>query len=415
MIAGDATGLGGAFYDAGGGIYILTATVTLSDSRIVSSTASYGGGLFASEGVVALKGSSVTSNNVALNGGGLYLEYSSVSLDNSSIISNTASNNGGGVYLSWSTGELTANTIASNTANRNGGGLYLNSSPVTVANNTVGFNVACCTHDTYQGGGGIYLNGSGATLSTNIVVSNTAFIYGGGLRLQNSTAIIRHNTILSNSAALGGGGGLILSQGNPEVDGNTIVANSGRDGGGIYFAFNDSSLTNNIVAENRATRYGSGIYVVVASPKFLHTTIARNAGGDGAGIHVTYATADFTNTILVSHTQGITVGIESTATLQATVWGNGVWANSLDWGGSGAVITGPVNLNGDPMFVDPATQDYHISSESAARDTGMNAGVNTDLDGNPRPFGPGYDIGADEFIMSLNYHLYLPVILNHAL
>lgn len=47
--------------------------------------------------------------------------------------------------------------------------------------------------------------------------------------------------------------------------------------------------------------------------------------------------------------------------------------------------------------MDPDAGDYHITEGSAARDAGVNAGVTTDIDGQARPQGAGYDIGADEW------------------
>jgi len=46
--------------------------------------------------------------------------------------------------------------------------------------------------------------------------------------------------------------------------------------------------------------------------------------------------------------------------------------------------------------VNPDGGDYHIGSGSGAIDTGVNAWVTTDIDGELRPYGLGYDIGADE-------------------
>ena len=63
-------------------------------------------------------------------------------------------------------------------------------------------------------------------------------------------------------------------------------------------------------------------------------------------------------------------------------------------------------MDGDPAFVDPANDDYHLGSGSAAIDAGVDAGVASDIDGDPRPAGIGYDIGADEFAV----HVYLPLI-----
>jgi hypothetical protein len=48
--------------------------------------------------------------------------------------------------------------------------------------------------------------------------------------------------------------------------------------------------------------------------------------------------------------------------------------------------------------VDPDSGDYHIGPGSAAIDAGVDAGVTTDIDGEARPFGAGYDLGADEWM-----------------
>jgi hypothetical protein len=62
-----------------------------------------------------------------------------------------------------------------------------------------------------------------------------------------------------------------------------------------------------------------------------------------------------------------------------------------------------VNLWADPEFVDPENGDYHIGPGSVAIDAGVDVGVFTDIDEDPRPLdGDGddideFDIGADEW------------------
>ena len=73
------------------------------------------------------------------------------------------------------------------------------------------------------------------------------------------------------------------------------------------------------------------------------------------------------------------------------------------------VTSGGHSLIGDPRFVDPLNDNYHLRFGSPAIDHGIDADVYTDLDGDPRPIGSGFDIGAYEF--QLIKRVYLPVIL----
>jgi parallel beta-helix repeat protein len=278
---------------------------------------------------------------------------------------NTA-DRGGGVYVITATVTIRDNLIISNTADSHGGGLYIVvSSAATLISNTFRANAT----GWLGGGGGLCVVASDATLNGNTFISNAAH-WGGGLDLVFSTAALHDNTISYNAAD--GGGGLAL------VD-------------------SDATLINSVVADNWANSYSSGLGIAGSSLRLLHTTIARNSGGDGSGVYVTnfgadYSTVAFTNTILVSHTVGITVTGGNTATLEATLW-----ANDTDWGGVGTVITGAVNIWGDPAFVAPDAGDYHIAAVSAARDAGVNAGATEDFDGESRPSDGFYDIGADEY------------------
>ncbi len=67
-------------------------------------------------------------------------------------------------------------------------------------------------------------------------------------------------------------------------------------------------------------------------------------------------------------------------------------------GGTVGFTIGPHSLQANPLFVNPAANDYHLQAKSPAIDAGTTLPqITMDLDGNPRPQGVGYDIGAYEF------------------
>jgi uncharacterized repeat protein (TIGR01451 family) len=328
-------------------------------------------------------------------GGAIYVAKAGALLQDNQLCGNTAPF-GGGVYLAGASATLERNTVCANTAH-DGAGIYLYDSGATLSYNTVISNVA---HD----GGGVFLYDSPAVLIGNTISANVGDDDVGGLAVYQSAATLIGNTLMVNAAQDDGGGiGIKWSDG-VLVNGNLVLSNTtGGEGGGLFIDGCQASLVNNLVVGNRADRLGGGLYVAGDSLlHLLHTTIASNRGGSAAGLYLTGgSTASLTNTVLVSHAVGIGVAAGSTATLEATLWGDGAWSNGADWLGGGAVSTGTVNVWGDPTFADPAGGDFHIGLGSAAIDAGVKVLVYTDIDGQPRPIGMRPDLGADEFPMGL--------------
>lgn len=275
-------------------------------------------------------------------------------------------------------------------AAEDGGGVHVIQATATLSDNHVFGNTA--SH-----GGGLYLRASAATLRGNTVASNTAD-FGGGLYLQGGDAKLSGNTIYANTAITAGGGLLLWLNDKATLSGNTFTVNVAKYGGGLCLHRSDAALTNNVVVDNQASDAGSGLYIWGSSPRLLHTTIARNAGGEGSGVYITdykgtYSNVGLVNTIVAIHKMGINVTAGNGATLNGTLWyGN----TGGDHGGDGAVNAGTRNYWGNPNFLAPDAGDYHISATSAAVDKVLDIGAPVDMDGDQRPRGNGYDIGADE-------------------
>ncbi len=412
IVNGDATGLGGGWgnRDAGGGVYIFTATATLDTNAILGNVAYDGGGLYLVRSAATLVDNLIAENTASEgSGAGFYLHASDATLRRTTLYANIASLHGGGGFLDYSNAELTGNTLFSNRATGSGGALFLKwYSAATLTGNTIESNNAG-----YQGGG-VYLNYSNAVLDANIIESNTADDNGGGLALGDSGALLMANVIVSNGAGARGGG-VYIRYGDPDLDRNIVRSNSARWGGGLYLENSDAVLTNTVVTGNQAPSNGggSGLYIVDSSPRLLHTTISGNSGGDGSGVYVTDEPGSgsagdvaLTNTILASHGVGITVTVGNTATLEGIL----LYANSINWGGEGS-ISYAHEVWGDPHF---SADGYHLSSGSAALNAGVGAGVTTDIDGDPRPYCTAPDLGADEAVGDFAcQNIYLPAVLRN--
>jgi fibronectin-binding autotransporter adhesin len=386
---------------SGGGVYLDRSVARLNGNIINSNTADFCGGLCLHNASATLSGNAVTSNTAIYDGGGLGIDSSQATFNNNTISANVAGYNGGGLALYESAVVLDANTVTVNIAGQSGGGLYLSyNNAATLSGNTIIANAAY-GDGLFVGGGGLYLYTSDATLSGNTIASNTTAYVGGGLCLIGGTVTLSGSTIISNTANLAGGG-LSVDYGNLTFNNNIVVANAANYGGGLLLESGFVTMTNNVVAANQAITAGSGLLVWDALVHMLHTTIAHNTGGDGSGIHFIYSsgpsTVWLTNTILTSQTIGITTTSGSITTLTGVLW----FGNGANTDGSGTIILSD-EYTGNPAFV---ADGYHLNAGSAAINRGIKAGVTTDIDGQSRDTAP--DLGADEY--PLAEKVYLPIV-----
>lgn len=372
-------------------------TFTHGDGSGNCGTNGCGGGVYAKDTHLHV-GECVITDNVANasgtmgRGGGIYAYTGSggiVEIWGNHIVSNTANTDssstsystGGGVYVRYATTTtLEANEILNNVGSSagsggEGGGIYLYGvTQADLLTNTIRGNEAA-GHNFSGSGGGIYIFGFKAYLSGNLIDSNSAAPnwagHGGGVYVSTQTeAHLTRNIIISNTCASAKSGFL-------------------APGGGIYVASSDPvTLSNNLVARNTASSFGGGggVYVDHLAPVgpvlIANNTVADNVNG---GVQVNRnVTLTLTNNVIAGHTMGVTNKRPTSSTVLADT---NLFSNTLD------PITGTNGIREDPLL----TADYRPHVGSPAIDAGLPIPwLTTDLDGNSRPEGSAYDIGAFE-------------------
>ncbi len=382
-----------------------------------------GGGIYLDGDIAFPAPNAASGEHSAVGGGG-----SNTASGDWHLCRRTGSDCAGGLFARWVTLLVRNCTVTGNIASRtrwysDGGGIYLwdLSAGSRIENVNVSHNQA-----TGPGGGeagGIYIvDGYGVTIVRSTLEGNSASAGGGGMSINDPdySAVVIEDTAFINNTTPGGsnvggdGGGLQATLG---LEGEALRLErvrlqgnqAGSQGAAIYLQKVGSEptsarLTNLLLAGNSTVSAEATASVVgvdkghnmaltlahVTAADNLAPTFLRVAGPyPGRAITVTLA-----NTLIVSATNAF-VGYQ--------------WAGDLSIYHTNTLTHNVATLHytegGTPTFqaVNPLTGDpkldatYHLQASSAAIDAGVDAGVTLDIDGQVRPWGAGYDIGADEY------------------
>ncbi len=374
----------------GAGVDVKGGVVTIKNNQITMNNTISGGGIYIVNGTVTIEGNTISGNYTYWGcGGGITILNGNVNINNNLIKENNDLHSGGGICLRGGAGTIQNNTFKSNvSASYNGAGIFVDSGTYEIKQNSFMTNSA----NNFGMGGGIYVGSSaiGTKITNNTFTGNNANYQGGG-----AIAVFGHQTnitgnIFINNSVVGSGGAIyIMGASSTTIDRNLIIGNSASThGGAIHMSSaNDTHGQNNIVAQNSSPM--EAVYVTNSSNVTMnHWTIADN-GKYGVVSDETSLNFAINNCILSGHTVAGLYGPKITST-------NSLFFNNLNRCSGGAVCNS--NVIGNPNYFDPANEDYHITAGSAALDAGINVGVSIDIDGESRPKGAGYDIGADELI-----------------
>ncbi|PNW37119.1 UNVERIFIED_CONTAM: hypothetical protein BEN50_01975 [Euhalothece sp. KZN 001] len=367
------------------------------------------------------KGSSDSNHN---RGAGLYSDNGSPTLRNLVVQNNEATYSAGFQLQGTSNAHIEDVTFTNNIATEQAGAVYVDGSKPTFKDVTFTNNTAI-----NRDGGALLLNQSNAKFEDVTFSNNEAGRHGGAVRVHHSSPTFIEATFTENTATNTGGAiyanGTYNDLSQPTIVNSTFTLNNANEGGAIYNDNGRSFLRNVVFSRNTASGNGGALYNYQNSDADIdNVTFSGNAANSGSAIFNLGTRTDTNPSRSWTDWRYDQPQINVTNSI---LWGNEDDSNSgaqivNEWRSSSTVTysvvengySGTGNLDTDPLFIAPLSNDVRVEEGSPTIDAGTPSSLptdNLDLDGdgdtsealsvdllgNERLTGSSVDMGAYEF------------------
>jgi len=229
-----------------------------------------------------------------------------------------------------------------------GGGIYCSLTLITLSNSSI-------RHNGTYFGGGIYAVNSEIILDNVTIEDNRTNSSGAGIYASLSD-ILLNQCFINNNVAGGSGAGLYVHYSTPLISNSLILNNvSESNGGGIFyreFAGGGMLTLNNCNIIGNEGTDGDGLYITSGDIKILNSIIWNSIDND------VFVSTSYIDSIYVSYTN-----------IMQEVW------------------SGIGNISQDPLFTNPARNDFHLNNNSPCVNSGHPHSLFNDLDGSLNDMG----------------------------
>ncbi len=257
----------------------------------------------------------------------------------------------------------------------------------------------------FEGGAEIRLDGTKGAITVDNALTIDASEVPGGVTIVGSDSRIfnvQGGTLTLDSVALTGG--------------------METRGGAIYMTSGELNLTNVLIYGNEADAEGGAIYVVAGAATLLNTTIAGNSAPSVPGAYFG-GSLSLQNSIIAGNAkenstsdENFDLYVAGKLTPIASIVGIATASDAAEFNGYNGNVFGTADSPVDPGFTAGETNDFTLTPESIAVNTGSNRLIGlpgyyasilqttsnptvlrTDFAGDPRLVGGTVDVGAFEF------------------